>query len=114
MGTFIMKDVKFFAVGLLALTIGSTESRAQGSGGKAFGFGRVVIDPLGATVKLWINLVNALVLDIGASDFGPTRLDADYLWHFDAFHSHIVRCMLGPDWRLLSAMDMVYIWWQRI
>ncbi len=94
--TFILKNAKLLAVGLLALTLGSNECRAQGPDGRTFGFGLVLIDPLGATVKLWINPVNALTFDIGESDFGPTRLDADYLWHFDPFQSRIVRMYAGP------------------
>jgi len=74
----------------------STECLAQGPGGNSFGFGLVVGDPLGLTVKLWTNPVNAFVFDIGESNFGPTRLDADYLWHFDPFHSRIVKMYAGP------------------
>jgi hypothetical protein len=96
METFITKNAKLLAAGLVALMLSSTESQAQGPGGRSFGFGLVLIDPLGASVKFWINPVNALVFDIGASDFGPTRLDADYLWHFDAFQSRIVKMYAGP------------------
>ncbi len=96
MKTFISKKATFLVFGLFALTLGSTECRAQGPDGRSFGFGLVLFDPLGATVKVWTNPVNAFVFDIGASDFGPTRLDADYLWHFDAFQSRIVKLYAGP------------------
>ena len=87
---------KFLVIAILALTFSATEGKAQGPGGRTFGFGLVLFDPLGATVKVWTNPVNAFVFDIGASDFGPTRLDADYLWHFDAFHSRVVKMYAGP------------------
>jgi hypothetical protein len=47
-------------------------------------------------VKYWMSPENALVGDIGASYFGSPRIDADYLWHFDAFHSRIVKMYAGP------------------
>jgi hypothetical protein len=86
--TFIPKNAQFLAVGLLTLMLGSSESRAQGPDGRSFGtsssdaFGLVAFDPLGATMQIWTNPVNTLTLtfDIGESDFGPTRLDADYLF----------------------------------
>ena len=96
MKTFILKIAKVLVAGSLALMLGSAKCLAQGPGGKDFGFGLVLIDPLGATIKLWINPVNALIIDIGASDFGPTRLGADYLWHFEAFKSRIVKMYAGP------------------
>jgi hypothetical protein len=96
MKTFILKKTKLLAIGVVALTLGSTECQAQGPGGRTFGFGLVLIDPLGATVKIWINPVNAVTFDIGASDFGPTRLDADYLWHFDPFLSRVVKMYAAP------------------
>ncbi len=88
--------MKLVAIGILILALGSTMSRAQSPGGKTFGFGLILVDPLGATVKIWTNPVNAFVFDIGASDFGPTRLDGDYLWHFDAFQSRVVKMYAGP------------------
>jgi hypothetical protein len=104
MRTFILKKTKIMAAGLLALMLGSAKCLAQGPGGKDLGFGLVLIDPLGATIKLWINPVNALIFDIGASDFGPTRLGADYVWHFDPFRSRIVKMYAGRGLLLLSAM----------
>src|ERR1700733_11226598 len=89
-------NLKYLAIAILALTIGSTDCLAQGPGGKDLGFGLILIDPLGATVKIWTNPVNAFVFDIGGDDFGPIRLDGDYLWHFDPFRSRIVKMYAGP------------------
>jgi hypothetical protein len=92
----LSKKAKFFAIGLVALTFGSSKCMAQGPDGRTFGFGLVVFDPLGLTIKIWTNPVNAFTFDIGESDFGPTRVDADYLWHFDAFNSRAVKIIAGP------------------
>ena len=94
----ILKKASFLAVGLLALMLGSTKSLAQGPDGRTFGFGLVVFDPLGATMKIWTNPVNAFTFDNWrVPDFGPTRLDADYLWHFNAFNRHrAVKLIAGP------------------
>src|SRR5438876_3312766 len=70
--------------------------RAQGPEGRDFGFGLVLIEPLGGTIKYWTNPTNALVADIGASYFGATRLQVDYLWHFNPFNSTIVKMYAGP------------------
>ncbi len=99
--TFPLKNAKLVAALFVILTIGSNGiidgvCRAQGPDGRSFGFGLILFDPLGLTVKVWTNPVNAFVFDIGASYFGPPRFDADYLWHFDAFHSHVVKMYAGP------------------
>src|ERR1017187_4184706 len=91
-----MEEAAYLAVGLLTLALGSEQVLAQGPGEKTFGFGLIVGEPLGATVKVWTNPVNAFVFDLGASDFGPTRLDGDYLWYFDAFHSRIAKLYAAP------------------
>ena len=82
---------------LLIILCFNTDLRAQGPGGKSFGFGLILGEPLGGTVKIWTSPENALVGDIGASDFGSPRLQVDYLWHFDPFHSRIVKMYAGPD-----------------
>ncbi len=96
MKIFFSTKAKLLAAGLLALTLGSTECRAQGLGEKDFGLGLIVGDPLGITVKYWTSHINAFVLDFGESDFGPTRISGDYLWHFDPFQSHTVKMYVGP------------------
>lgn len=90
------KNLKLLALALFALALGSTDCLAQGPGERAVGFGLILGDPFGATVKVWTNPVNAFVFDVGGDDFGPTRIDADYLWHFDAFRSRVVKMYAGP------------------
>jgi hypothetical protein len=55
-----------------------------------FGFGLILGDPLGGTVKYWVNATNAIDADIGESYFGAPRIDVDYLWHFNSFNSRVV------------------------
>lgn len=75
---------------LLFLTVFGNAS-AQGPGGKDFGFGLIIGEPTGGTIKYWLNNENALVADIGYSYFGAPRIDIDYLWHFPAFRSTVVK-----------------------
>jgi len=71
-------------------------AHAQGPGGKDFGFGIILVEPLGGTIKYWTNPTNALVADLGSSYFGALRLQVDYLWHFNPFQSTIVKMYAGP------------------
>ncbi|MGE5679917.1 MAG: hypothetical protein ACM34K_03465 [Bacillota bacterium] len=88
---------KIFLPAILFLLIGLSGSLSaqRGPQGKDFGFGIIVGDPLGGTIKYWFNSQNALDADIGGSYFGSPRIDVDYLWHFDAFQSRIVKLYAG-------------------
>ncbi len=87
---------KFVAFAGLLTILAPSAILAQGPQGKSFGFGIILGTPLGATVKLWTASDQAFVGDIGASYFGPLRVQADYIWHFDVFHSSIVKMYSGP------------------
>ena len=76
---------------VLMLNGSSSSLFAQGPEGKDFGFGLILGEPTGGTIKYWLNSENALVGDIGYSYFGAPRIDIDYLWHFHAFKSNIVK-----------------------
>lgn len=80
----------------LAITCAAPPASAQGPRGRSFGFGLIVGNPLGGTVKFWLNSENAIAANIGGDYFGDPRLGADYLWHFDAFRSAVVRMYAGP------------------
>jgi hypothetical protein len=69
---------------------------AQSPNGKNFGFGIVLGDPTGVTIKYWTQSTNAFVFDLGASYFGSPRIGVDYLWHFNAFNSSEVKLYAGP------------------
>jgi hypothetical protein len=102
------KALLFAASVLLAMC--STECIAQGPNGKDFGFGLILGDPTGATVKIWTSSTTAFAFDVGASHFGPTRMDADYMWHFDAFRSSIVKMYAAPGISLaLGSRNAHYI-----
>jgi hypothetical protein len=70
-------------------------SLAQSPEGKNFGFGIMVGDPTGLTVKFWTQRQNAFVIDVGGSYFGSPRIGVDYLWHFDAFRSNVAKLYAG-------------------
>ncbi len=74
----------------------ATPVRAQGPRGRSFGFGLILGNPTGGTVKFWLNRENAIAASIGGDYFGSLRIGADYLWHFDAFSSQIVQMYAGP------------------
>jgi hypothetical protein len=74
----------FFAVSSISSTLYA--QRPPGD----FGFGLILGDPLGGTIKYWVSPTNALVADIGESYFGVPRIDVDYLWHFNSFNSRVV------------------------
>ncbi len=75
---------------------GLSEAQTYSPGGKEFGFGIMVGDPLGATLKFWSQKDKAFVVDVGASYFGSPRIGVDYLWHFNAFNSPIANLYAGP------------------
>lgn len=81
---------------LLGMAMVVCVGQAQGPRGKDFGFGLVLGDPLGLTAKLWTNKENAFAFSLGRSYFGSPRIQADYLWHFDAFQSSVVKMYAGP------------------
>lgn len=92
-----MKKVLFVAGVLCAFVVAfSSQALAQGPKGKEFGFGLVLGEPTGLTIKYWLNKENALTANLGASYFGSPRIGVDYLWHFDIFKSRIVQLYAGP------------------
>ena len=90
-----MRKMIVLAASLIIL-ISSQSLFGQSPEGKQWGFGIMVGDPVGLTVKYWTNPENAFVFDVGSSYFGSPRFDADYLWHFDAFRSRIAKLYAGP------------------
>lgn len=90
-----MRSLLYIIV-IVCSTVFASSVFAQGPRGKNFGFGLILGDPLGATVKYWTSSENAIVGDIGSSYYGSPRIQADYLWHFDAFSSNVVKMYAGP------------------
>ncbi len=81
---------------LLIISLNVVNLSANGPRGKNFGFGLILGDPVGGTIKYWLNNENALDFYLGSSYFGSLRIGGDYLWHFDAFNSQVVKMYAGP------------------
>ncbi|MHB1687012.1 MAG: hypothetical protein ACYCVH_06545 [Ignavibacteriaceae bacterium] len=92
--------MKKFLLGICLVAVIAGHSFAQSPGRKNLGFGIVLGEPTGATLKYWTSYNNAFVFDIGSSYFGSPRFDADYLWHFNAFNSDIANLYAGPGFAL--------------
>ncbi len=88
----ILSQVFLFTVSIF----GQSASYAQGPMGRNFGFGLIIGDPLGATIKYWTAPNQAFDAYIGGSYFGAPRIGGDYIWHFDAFNSSVVKMYAGP------------------
>ena len=80
----------------IMLWMSAPAAHAQGPEGKSFGFGIVLGTLDGASVKIWTASDQAFIVDFGGSWFGPLRLEGDYDWHFNPFHSTIVKMYAGP------------------
>ncbi|MDA3844730.1 MAG: hypothetical protein PF588_10230 [Candidatus Kapabacteria bacterium] len=90
--------MRYFKTALLALVfifLCVSAGSAKGPKGKDFGFGLILGDPSGGTIKYWTNNENAFDFYIGSSYFGNIRIGGDYLWHFDAFNSRAVKMYAG-------------------
>lgn len=94
-----MKKILFIAFLITLLSL-STVS-AHGPDNKKFGFGIVLGEPTGLTVKYWTANLNALNFTLGGrSYFGSPRVGVDYLWHFYAFDTRIVNLYAGPGFAI--------------
>lgn len=91
-----MRKIFVLTASLFVFLISSQSLFAQSPQGKQWGFGIMVGDPVGLTVKYWTKPENAFVFDVGSSYFGSPRFDVDYLWHFDAFRSEVAKLYAGP------------------
>jgi hypothetical protein len=94
------------------LLVGVATGYAQGPKGKDFGFGLVLGDPTGLTAKLWTNKENAFAFSLGRSYFGSPRIQVDYLWHFDAFQSSVVKMYAGPGLGLGFGRESHGFWYK--
>ncbi|HUX93631.1 MAG TPA: hypothetical protein VMV36_07475 [Ignavibacteriaceae bacterium] len=88
--------MKKYLLGILFVATVTFNLFAQSPGRKNLGFGIILGEPTGVTVKYWTDFDNAFVFDLGSSYFGSPRLDADYLWHFNAFNSDMANLYAGP------------------
>ncbi|MBD3411025.1 MAG: hypothetical protein GF419_12575 [Ignavibacteriales bacterium] len=82
----------FLLVITFIVLVGTLQAQSPG---KTFGFGLIVGDPTGGTIKLWTGGTNAIAAHVGGSYFGEIRIGADYLWHFNAFNSRMFNLHAG-------------------
>lgn len=87
---------KIIILTFILLFVHAFNIHAQSPQGKKIGFGIMVGDPTGATLKIWSSYDNAWVIDVGSSYFGSPRVNVDYLWHFNAFNSRVAELYAGP------------------
>ena len=88
------KNLIIFFIALISL-IFIPNTYAQRPQGNDFGFGIILGDPTGGTLKFFSDRNNAFVVDFGASYFGSPRIGVDYLWQFNAFNSNIANLYAG-------------------
>lgn len=80
----------------LLLIISAQNLFALGPVNKDLGFGIMLGDPLGGTLKYWSAENTAFNFSIGSSYFGKPRMGADFLWHFEPFHIEQLKLYAGP------------------
>ncbi len=70
---------------------------AQSPGGRNFGFGLVLFEPTGLTIKDWVSSTNAFDVELGGNSyFGALRLNFDYLWEYYPFNTPYANLYVGP------------------
>jgi hypothetical protein len=90
-----MKKNIIIIVVILIFILDFSALHAQSPRRKTFGFGVIVGDPTGGTLKFFTQRNNAFVIDFGSSYFGSPRIGVDYLWQFNAFNSDIANLYAG-------------------
>jgi len=104
------KVLKLIAPTALAIILTATSLFAQRPMGRNFGFGLILGDPVGATIKVWTAPDQAFTGMIAASYFGSPRIGGDYIWHFNAFNSDVVNMYAGPGLVLGIGRGAYYIY----
>jgi hypothetical protein len=82
----VLLSVLFITVPVNAQTLPSS--------GLSAGF--IIGDPLGITMKYQFVRANALDVGFGPDYFGSPRLQIDYVWEFNLFHSTVTNEYVGP------------------
>jgi len=82
---------------LLALSWLPRDLYAQGPQNRDIGFGLIVGEPFGGTIKYWLHDDQAIVGSIGSSYFrSAPRIGLDYQWSFDLLNTSVIRPYVGP------------------
>jgi hypothetical protein len=74
-------------LGLTALLLASAPDASAQPKIRSFGFGIILGEPTGVTLKGSLSGSNAWDAGVASSFFGSIRLHGDYLWNVDAFNS---------------------------
>lgn len=90
-----MRKILFIVTAIMFAASTQVFSQSIGKGDN-FGFGIILGEPTGLTLKVYTEPREALIFNIGASYFGSPRIDVDYIWHFEAFNSDVVSLYAGP------------------
>ena len=95
MGNAVMKFRScFLPLALVAILLSPLAATAQPSTG-SFGFGLILGEPTGISLKGSLSRSNAWDAAIGSSWFGSLHIQADYLWGINAFSSSKVGMYFG-------------------
>lgn len=90
-----MKTIRFILLcGILSAIVIPAALQAQPKIG-SFGFGLILGEPTGLTLKGSAGRANSWDLAVGSSWFGNLRVHGDYLWNVDAFSSNKVGLYFG-------------------
>lgn len=90
---------KLVIIPLLVIALGwlNGDLYAQGPQNRDIGFGLIVGEPFGGTIKYWLHDDQAIVGSIGSSYFrSAPRIGLDYQWNFDILNTSIIRPYAGP------------------
>jgi len=90
------KTIEFIVVVLTSLLFTCGIVIAQEPISKGSSFGLILGDPLGVTMKYRLSARNAVDVGFGPDYYGSPRLQVDYIWQFNTFHSDVVRTYAGP------------------
>jgi hypothetical protein len=87
---------KTVIVVLVTLLLSGETLMAQELAPKTMSWGMILGDPLGVTMKYRMNPINSVDFSFGPDYYGSPRLQIDYIWQFNTFHSNLVKAYAGP------------------
>ena len=90
------KRISRIGLVFIAILLSSGVGRAQEPAAKGFSVGIILGDPLGATMKYQFASAHAFDVGFGPDYFGSPRLQIDYVWEFNLFHSTVTSEYAGP------------------
>lgn len=82
-----MRNYLLITVAIIAIIVCSPRNGGAQPQPKSFGFGLILGDPTGLTLKGSLGGNNSWDAAIGSSWFGSIRIHGDYLWAADVFNS---------------------------